>query len=75
MVGFQEARVGFGVTNHYKGLVHYLISAVKQEGLTGLYKGVSWALLKSGISTGMYFYFYEYVCSAVRLYKHSSECD
>lgn len=71
MVGFETARTGFGKTNFYKGLTHYLVLTVKQEGIRGFYKGVSWALFKSGISTGVYFYAYEYLCNVIRLYRYS----
>lgn len=70
--GFEKAREEFGKTPQYNGLGHYLKAAFKEEGLRGLYKGSSWALIKAGVSTSMYFWFYETFCLLIKQYKYSS---
>ena len=47
--GFEEARHKFGRAGHYNGLVDCVVSVVRQEGMTGLYKGGYPALIKVDI--------------------------
>lgn len=67
VVGF-NGRKGFGINRSYQGIVDFLRVSVREEGLRGLYKGAGWALLKSGLTTSMYFLFYEKMCVLMRAY-------
>jgi len=73
VVGFGHHREAFGQTKVYSGVWSCISRVLLDEGIRGLYKGVSWALLKSGVSTSMYFYFYERFCQAFRYYQFYDE--
>jgi len=66
VIGFETARKEFGATRIYTGVIDHLVTATKEEGFRGLYKGASWACIKAGLSTSMYFFIYEKVCSILR---------
>lgn len=72
VMGFEDARRPFGATAQYSGLVHCLASIVRQEGMRGVYKGTGWALIKAGVTSGLYFASYEACCRALHKYRHSS---
>jgi len=67
--GFEEARSKFGVTKQYNGLFHCMQQSVKDEGLLGLYKGLSPSLLKAVIVTGTIFCVYDQVCYIFMMVK------
>lgn len=64
--GFEQARVAFGRVQRYDGLRHCIVSVVKQEGVLGLYKGLSPSLLKAMATVGLIFTTYELCCDWLR---------
>lgn len=56
---FQGHRTTFGENIKTSGMIDCLRKTFKQEGIAGLYKGLSPALIKSGAMSGLYFCFYE----------------
>jgi len=68
--GWGHGREGLGATPSYKGLNHCLREVFKSEGMRGLYKGVSPALLKAVLSTSLHFSVYEQVCAFLLLRRH-----
>ena len=68
--GFESARARFGATKQYSGLTSCLVRIGKEEGVRGLYKGLSPGLLKAGIVAGINFSVYEQVCYLFHQYRH-----
>ncbi|XP_045212127.1 mitochondrial thiamine pyrophosphate carrier-like [Mercenaria mercenaria] len=68
--GFEEARHPFGKVSKYTGLGHCFISLVKEEGVLGLYKGLSPSLLKAVFVSGTIFCVYDQICLLLSL-RHS----
>ena len=66
VIGFEHGRKDFGATRSYSSMIRQVAVTFKEEGIRGLYKGASWAFIKSGIGTSLYFYLYEKVCSTLR---------
>ncbi|XP_041473870.1 mitochondrial thiamine pyrophosphate carrier-like [Lytechinus variegatus] len=60
--GFEEARRPFGRVTHYSGFLHCTTTIAKQEGMRGLFKGLSPSLLKAFFSVGLNFAAYEKCC-------------
>ncbi|KAL8587470.1 hypothetical protein ACOMHN_062203 [Nucella lapillus] len=60
--GFESARKRFGATQQYSGVLSCLIKVSRDQGLKGLYKGLTPALLKSALMAGCNFSVYEEVC-------------
>ncbi|ELU05237.1 hypothetical protein CAPTEDRAFT_81774, partial [Capitella teleta] len=60
--GFQKGRAGFGRMPMYKGTIHCFRVIIFEEGLPGLYKGLSPSVLKAMVSVGCHFLFYEQCC-------------
>ncbi|XP_071507771.1 mitochondrial thiamine pyrophosphate carrier-like [Diadema antillarum] len=60
--GFEEARRKFGHVSRYDGLLHCARTIARQEGLQGLFKGLSPSLLKAFCSAGLTFASYEKCC-------------
>ncbi|WAQ95647.1 TPC-like protein [Mya arenaria] len=60
--GFEEARKNFGAVRQYKGVVHCIKQSLKDEGLRGMYKGLSPSLLKAVFVSGTIFCVYDQVC-------------
>ncbi|XP_067939648.1 mitochondrial thiamine pyrophosphate carrier-like [Watersipora subatra] len=73
VIGFENARKEFGVTRHYNGIFSYLTTSVSEEGIRGLYKGASLSIIKSGVTTSLYFFIYEKMCKIIR-HNMSEEC-
>ena len=46
VIGFHDARMPFGRTQVYSGMIHCFIVVCKEEGMLGFYKGASVALIK-----------------------------
>ncbi|XP_012945487.1 mitochondrial thiamine pyrophosphate carrier [Aplysia californica] len=69
--GFEAARRPFGAVRHYSGMINCLVCVVKEEGLRGLYKGLSPSLLKSASVAGLNFCLYEQVRNALIRYHLS----
>ena len=65
--GFQEARKPFGAFRQYSGLAHCFVTVFKEEGMIGLYKGLSPSLLKAGVVSGTIFCVYDQTCSVLSL--------
>lgn len=70
--GFEAARRGFGITRSYSGLLACLLQVGREEGLRGLYKGLSPGLLKAAATAGLHFSIYEHVCDTFLLIKVTS---
>ncbi|XP_044309921.1 mitochondrial thiamine pyrophosphate carrier isoform X1 [Varanus komodoensis] len=69
--GFEEARTAFGQVQSYTGLVDCALQVTRDEGVRGLFKGLSPSLLKAAFSTGFTFFWYELFCSFLRSLKDS----
>lgn len=50
----------------YRGLLDCMVQVVGEEGVCGLYKGLSPSLLKAALSTGFTFFWYELFLNAMR---------
>ena len=71
--GFQHGRSAtFGETPMYTGMIHCIRTVVRQEGMRGLYKGLSPSLLKAGVVTSISFSVYE-KCVDVILFLYNSK--
>ena len=57
--GFEKAWSLHGETRRYNGLIHCLTSVLKEEGVRGLYRGLSPSLLKAVVTTAVSFWGYE----------------
>lgn len=60
--GFEAARVRFGVTRKYHGMIHCMRDTIAYEGIQGLYKGLAPSLLKAVFATGTIFCVYDQMC-------------
>ncbi|XP_042360766.1 mitochondrial thiamine pyrophosphate carrier [Plectropomus leopardus] len=67
--GFEAARVHFGQVRSYRGLVDCVVQISKEEGVRGFFKGLSPSLVKSALSTGFTFFWYEVFLNAMRNLK------
>lgn len=56
---FQENRQTFGKNIMTTGMWDCLVKTVTNEGLFGLYKGLTPSIVKAGAMSGLYFFFYE----------------
>jgi len=63
-------RQGLGDTYRYQGAVNCLGTILKIEGVRGLFKGLSPALLKSAASSSVHFWLYEHICYLLALRFH-----
>ncbi|XP_053426939.1 mitochondrial thiamine pyrophosphate carrier isoform X2 [Nycticebus coucang] len=61
--GFEHARIAFGQVRRYGGLVDCAKQILQEEGSLGLFKGLTPSLLKSALSTGFMFFWYELFCN------------
>ncbi|OAD58648.1 Mitochondrial thiamine pyrophosphate carrier [Eufriesea mexicana] len=72
--GFKNGRNGFGTFFECKGFVDCLKLVIKNEGLTGLFKGLTPSQLKAVMTTALHFTIYEQSLVALRkLRLHISE--
>lgn len=62
---FQDNRTTFGKNITTTGMLDCLRKTFAKEGMTGLYKGLTPAVIKSGMMSGFYFFFYEEIITAV----------
>ncbi|KAK7113513.1 mitochondrial thiamine pyrophosphate carrier-like [Littorina saxatilis] len=69
--GFESARRKFGAVKHYSGLVSSLAKVAREEGVRGLYKGLTPGLLKAGAVAGLNFSVYEHVCHVFSALRES----
>merc|ERR1712137_1242261 len=53
-----QVQEGRHTPNAYRGMLHGLSSIVKNSGVPGLYQGLGPNLVGSGLSWGLYFFFY-----------------
>ncbi|KAF7992602.1 hypothetical protein HCN44_004946 [Aphidius gifuensis] len=65
--GFENGRIGFGKFFTCHSLIDCLIKTFKDEGITGLFKGLLPSQIKAASSTALHFTFYE---QALLLLKH-----
>ncbi|XP_064609881.1 mitochondrial thiamine pyrophosphate carrier-like isoform X2 [Liolophura sinensis] len=68
--GFEAARVSFGEVRSYRGMVHCLLMTLREEGLKGIYKGLTPSLLKAATVAGVHLSVYEQVCNLFITWKH-----
>lgn len=71
--GFQKAREAFGSFHKYNGIKDCFISCLKEEGISGLYKGFYPSVLKAAIVTGSYFVVYEHIIKLLLLRYNKKE--
>ena len=64
--GFEHGRIGFGQTQHYSGLRDCVLQVMREEGVRGLYKGLSPSIIKAALSTALHFTAYDYSCRMIR---------
>lgn len=65
--GFEEARKPFGKVSKYTGLRNCFVKLIKEEGILGLYKGLSPSLLKAVFVSGTIFCVYDQICYGLSL--------
>lgn len=54
----------------YRGLLDCVVQVAKEEGVRGLFKGLSPSLLKAGLSTGFTFFWYEFFLDAMQTLRN-----
>lgn len=69
--GFESAREHFGATRQYSGLAPCLAKIAREEGLRGLYKGLTPGMLKAAAVAGINLSIYEELCRMLVLMKNS----
>uniref|UniRef100_A0A8D2Q609 Solute carrier family 25 member 32 n=1 Tax=Varanus komodoensis TaxID=61221 RepID=A0A8D2Q609_VARKO len=62
---------GLELRPKYNGILHCLTTVWKQEGLRGLYQGVTPNVWGAGVSWGLYFFFY----NAIKAYKTEDKLE
>lgn len=62
--GFDKATVSQVIK--YKGFRHCIRTIYKHEGIAGLYKGLAASILKSGATSGLIFFTYEFFSELLR---------
>lgn len=62
---FQGNRTTFGKNITTTGMIDCLRKTFAEEGYIGLYKGLTPAVIKSGMMSGFYFFFYEEIITAI----------
>ncbi|XP_020858099.1 mitochondrial thiamine pyrophosphate carrier [Phascolarctos cinereus] len=60
--GFEKAREPFGQVRKYEGFLDCVRKIFQEEGTQGFFKGLTPSLLKSAMSTGLVFFWYELFC-------------
>ena len=73
--GFEDARKQFGEVRKYSGFLHCFKKVTLEEGLTGLYKGLSPSLYKAAVVSGTIFCLYDRLCVVLRYIKSVSLDD
>lgn len=68
--GVEQIREEFGSTRSYRGFLHCIVSVFREEGVRGMYKGLSPSLIKAGVMAASNFFIYEQVCNVLKL-RHS----
>lgn len=63
--GFQNHRIGFGKQFVCRGLLDCLRHTMKEEGMLGLFKGLSPSLYKAVFSSALHFGAYELICKII----------
>ncbi|GMH82994.1 hypothetical protein TrVE_jg9802 [Triparma verrucosa] len=61
------------VTHHQSSIKQMLLSIIKNEGLTGLYKGASATAIRDTWSTGLYFVVYHTLCRRGKEEKYNGD--
>ena len=69
MQGFEDARKQFGEVRKYTGFLHCCKRVTLEEGLRGLYKGLTPSLLKAALVSGTIFCMYDRLCGILRYIK------
>ncbi|XP_070581332.1 mitochondrial thiamine pyrophosphate carrier-like [Ptychodera flava] len=64
--GFEKARAQFGKVRMYDGISDCFVRIVKEEGIRGLFKGLSASVVKGAVSVGLTFLVYEQCCNYMR---------
>ncbi|XP_036921709.1 mitochondrial thiamine pyrophosphate carrier [Sturnira hondurensis] len=67
--GFEQARAAFGQVRSYQGLLDCARQVLREEGMQGIFKGLSPSLLKAALSTGFVFFWYEFFCDLFHCMK------
>ncbi|CAF3591402.1 unnamed protein product [Rotaria sp. Silwood1] len=66
VVQFEEARSKFGQTRIYSGMINCISEIIRNEGFTGLYKGITPSLIKAYLSTAVTLSIYDSICNHFR---------
>ncbi|XP_065200283.1 mitochondrial thiamine pyrophosphate carrier-like isoform X2 [Planococcus citri] len=69
--GFHEARKGFGKAFICNGFIDCLVKIYAEESFKGFFKGLQPSLLKSAVTTSLYFAFYEQILEFLRMNSQS----
>ncbi|XP_033745376.1 mitochondrial thiamine pyrophosphate carrier-like [Pecten maximus] len=64
--GVEHIRKEFGSTRAYRGFIHCIVCVFREEGIRGMYKGLSPSLLKAGFMAASNFFIYEQVCNVLK---------
>ena len=67
--GFENARISFGKTVKYNGLLNCIKNILKYESFFGLYKGYWPSMIKAAISSGSIFFLYEEITALILFVK------
>lgn len=62
---FQASRTTFGKNITTTGMIDCLRQTLRDEKISGLYKGWAPAVIKSGAMSGLYFFFYEEITTSI----------
>lgn len=70
-IRLQSSPSRLGISRPYSGLFDCFSSAMRGEGIRGLYKGVASPTLTVGVMNAVLFFSYEYSTNLVRTYSHT----
>ncbi|OWF49792.1 mitochondrial thiamine pyrophosphate carrier-like [Mizuhopecten yessoensis] len=63
--GVEQIRKEFGAIRVYRGFINCLVCVLREEGVRGMYKGLSPSLIKAGFMSASNFFLYDQVCNVL----------